>query len=145
MEGTMSLLWNPGDPPPPSMIDDDALLNAGGHSGIRSTWALAWPPSLDGGSEHAFASQVLFAAVDEYAPGGRTESHAHPDREKLFIVLDGFLEIAVGDEQRTLGPGGMAFVPVGASHGFANAGDSVLRVAQIIAHLGEADPGASRG
>ena len=137
----MSLMWNPGDPRPPSTIDADEELNQGGHSGIVSTFSISWPPALDGGSAFAYPSKVLFSAIDEYAAGGRTESHTHPDREKLFVVLDGFLRIAVGDEERVLSPGGMAFVPVGAPHGFSNAGDGVLRVAQIIAYLGEAPHG----
>jgi mannose-6-phosphate isomerase-like protein (cupin superfamily) len=137
----MPLIWSPGDPPPASLIEDDALLNAGGHSGILSTFALAWPPALDGGSEQAYASERLFVAVDAYAPGGRTEPHIHPDREKVFVVLDGSLEMTVGDEHRILTSGAFAFVPVGVPHAFANAGDGVLRIAQIIAYLGEGNAG----
>ena len=133
----MNLMWNPGDARPASTIDVDEELNQGTHSGILSTFSISWPPALDGGSTVAFPSNVLFSAVDDYSPGGRTESHTHPDREKLFVVLQGSLRIAVGDEERVLGPGGMAFVPVGAPHGFSNAGDGVLRIAQIIAYLGE--------
>jgi mannose-6-phosphate isomerase-like protein (cupin superfamily) len=135
----MGVMWNPGDPRHPATIDDDAELNSGGHSGILSTFALAWPPALDGGSKVAFPSRVLFVGVDLYAPGGRTASHVHPDREKVFAVSEGRVLISVGDESRVLEPGGLAFVPVGVEHGFETAGDENLRVLQVIAYPVHAD------
>ena len=138
----MRLMWNPGDPRPDTTIDaadDDTLNSPGGHSGILSVFALSWPPSLDGGSPTtppAFPTQRLFTGIDAYAPGGITPTHTHNDREKVFIVLDGLAEFSVGGETRILSPGGFAVVPVNAEHAFANAGDGILRVAQIITYLG---------
>ena len=134
MMSAMSMMWNPGDPRHATTIEDDALLNAGGHAGIISVFSLAWPPTLDGGSEVAFPSRALFVGIDLYAPGGRTASHTHPDREKVFVVNAGRVRMTVADESRVLEPGGLVFVPVGVDHAFENAGDGNLQALQVIAY-----------
>jgi mannose-6-phosphate isomerase-like protein (cupin superfamily) len=42
--------------------------------------------------------------------GYETGRHYHERQEELYIVLEGEIEIALGDERRTLGPGGLARV-----------------------------------
>ncbi len=46
--------------------------------------------------------------------------HRHPTREELLYVLSGRAEQWVGKEQRILGPGEVAFVPMGEVHGTYN-------------------------
>jgi mannose-6-phosphate isomerase-like protein (cupin superfamily) len=133
-EVEMSLMWNPGDPRHPSTLEGDDL-DAGGHLGIKSTFSLAWPFGFDGGRNTSSPSRELFVGLDTYAPGGITPEHVHPDREKVFVVLEGRARMTVGSESRTLDPGGVAFVPVNASHGFENVGDADLRIMQVIAWL----------
>ena len=134
----MSLMWNPGDPRHPSTLEGDDL-DPGGHAGILSTFSIVWPFGFDGGSNVSSPSHSMFIGLDTYAPGGVTPSHSHPDREKVFMVLDGRARLTVGDESRVLDPGGLAFVPVGVPHGFENEGQGNLRIMQVIAWL-EAPP-----
>jgi quercetin dioxygenase-like cupin family protein len=77
----------------------------------------------------------MFVGMDTYAPGGTTRLHAHPDREKMFMVLDGRARLTVGDESRILDPGGFAFVPVNVTHGFENVADYDLKILQVITWL----------
>ena len=57
-------------------------------------------------------------------PGfGGPALHRHADIDETFYVLDGTLTVQVGDERHELRPGQAGFVPRGAAHGFANAGD----------------------
>ena len=46
----------------------------------------------------------MFVAQDTYAPGGVTRLHVHPDREKVFLALEGKARLTVGDESRELDP-----------------------------------------
>jgi quercetin dioxygenase-like cupin family protein len=64
------------------------------------------------------------------APGGRVpSSHAHPEQEELFRVLDGQMRFRVGGRRITAGPGDTVRVPPGTVHHFANAGTRPARVA----------------
>ena len=130
----MSLMWNPGDARHPSTLEGDDL-DPGGHQGILSTFNIVWPFGFDGGSNAQSPSREMFVGLDTYAPGGITPSHSHPDREKVFMVLEGRARLTVGEESRILDPGGLAFVPVGVAHGFENVTDRNLRILQVIAWL----------
>jgi quercetin dioxygenase-like cupin family protein len=64
------------------------------------------------------------------APGGRVpSSHAHPEQEECFTVLDGRMRFRVGGRRITAGPGDTVVVPPGTVHHFANAGPQPARVA----------------
>lgn len=55
------------------------------------------------------------------APGGRVpSSHAHPEQEETFTVLDGSLSFRVGGRRLTVGAGETVTVPKGTVHSFAN-------------------------
>jgi quercetin dioxygenase-like cupin family protein len=57
------------------------------------------------------------------APGGRVpSSHAHPEQEERFTVLDGQMRFRVGGQRITAGPGDTVRAPPGTVHNFANAG-----------------------
>jgi quercetin dioxygenase-like cupin family protein len=64
------------------------------------------------------------------APGGRVpSSHAHPEQEERFTVLEGRMRFRVGGRRITAGPGQAVTVPPGTVHHFANASDQPARVA----------------
>lgn len=66
----------------------------------------------------------LFLAV-----GGRVpSSHAHPEQEEKFTVLEGRMRFRVGRRTVTLGPDDTVTVPPGAVHSFANAGVTTAQV-----------------
>ena len=47
--------------------------------------------------------------------------HHHQSRDEFFYILDGELELRVGEETQTAGAGTFAFIPRGTIHGFRNA------------------------
>ena len=130
-----SLMWSMHDPRHPSTVDPDAFAGSS-HVGVVSSVSLVGPDVLYAGSVAGYApSQRMEIGVDSYAPGGRTPSHAHADREKLFVVLAGRARVTIGSESRVLGPGGTAFVPVDVEHAFENVGDDTLHMLAAFAHL----------
>ncbi len=57
------------------------------------------------------------------APGGRVpSSHAHPEQEERFTVLEGRMRFRVGWRRLIAIPGDVVTVPPGTVHHFANAG-----------------------
>ena len=64
------------------------------------------------------------------APGGRVpSSHAHPEQEECFRMLEGRMRFRVGGRRLLAGPGDTVRVPPGTVHHFANAGSGPARVA----------------
>jgi uncharacterized cupin superfamily protein len=43
-------------------------------------------------------------------PGYTTPRHSHERQQELYIVLDGEIEFTLGEERRTVGPGGLVRV-----------------------------------
>ena len=53
-------------------------------------------------------------------PGSTTPAHHHERQQELYIVLEGEIEITLGGESRTLGPGGLARVDAGTVRNLRN-------------------------
>jgi quercetin dioxygenase-like cupin family protein len=63
------------------------------------------------------------------APGGRVpSSHAHPEQEECFTVVDGTMKFRVGWRSVTAGAGETVRIRPGTVHHFANAGPCPARV-----------------
>ena len=61
------------------------------------------------------------------------EEHTHPDHADGFYVLEGEAEFVLNDEVVRAGPGSFVAAPIGAVHGFRNAGEGELRLLNIHA------------
>jgi mannose-6-phosphate isomerase-like protein (cupin superfamily) len=66
-----------------------------------------------------------------HGPGKTGFLHTHDDHEQLYYVAAGRAVVAVGEEERTLGPGGVAYIPQGVVHGYRTSGDAPLRLLDI--------------
>ena len=69
-----------------------------------------------------FDSPRMFCDIYCFEPGQEQALHAHDDADKIYCVLEGKGTIAVGDEQREMGPGYAVLCPPGAPHGVVNSG-----------------------
>ncbi len=61
------------------------------------------------------------------------DPHVHADHVDSFYVLDGEAEFTVDGEIVRAGPGTWVAAPIGAVHGFRNAGDGELRMLNVHA------------
>lgn len=63
------------------------------------------------------------------APGGRVpSSHAHPEQEERFTVVEGRLNLRIGSRPVIARPGQTVAVPPGTVHSFANVTSEPVRV-----------------
>src|SRR5262249_17738238 len=46
--------------------------------------------------------------------------HIHPNTEEAMIILEGTLDVVLGDQRMTVGPGHVVLAPAGMVHGFLN-------------------------
>jgi quercetin dioxygenase-like cupin family protein len=74
----------------------------------------------------------------ELAPGGGNEPHRHVAFAERFTVVDGTLNVRVGDRDLDLEAGETAAAPIGALHRFANRTDApvTFRVELLPGHRG---------
>jgi quercetin dioxygenase-like cupin family protein len=77
-------------------------------------------------AEHLLMVRVLMP------PGRAHQFHRHPAMEEIIYVVSGTAEQWVGREQRLLGPGDAAHIPVDVVHGTYNAGSETLVFLAIL-------------
>jgi quercetin dioxygenase-like cupin family protein len=65
-------------------------------------------------------------------PGDQAPPHVHHSSDEAFYVVDGELEVLVGDERRILVTGELAFIPAGTVHTFANRGPAASRILTVM-------------
>jgi quercetin dioxygenase-like cupin family protein len=62
------------------------------------------------------------------APNARVPRHIHPNTEEAMIILEGTLEVVLGDQRITVGPGDTILAPAGTVHGFLNRAQEAARL-----------------
>jgi mannose-6-phosphate isomerase-like protein (cupin superfamily) len=80
----------------------------------------------------AYRGEASGAFLLELAPGARLERHTD-SAEEAIVVVEGRATVVVGEEERELGPGGVARVPREAPHEVRNAGATPLRFVGVYA------------
>ena len=66
-------------------------------------------------------------------PGQTQKPHTHGDLDKIYLGLEGTGRIAIGEEERTLGPGEAFLAPAGVEHGVINDSLDPLLVLVFVA------------
>ncbi len=66
------------------------------------------------------------------APNTRLPRHIHTNTEEAMVVLEGTLDVVVGRERMTIGPGHTVLAPAGTTHGFVNRYDQPARILFIF-------------
>lgn len=77
--------------------------------------------------------EFMFAGLNCFEPGQEHAAHVHAGQDKLYVVLEGEAEIAVGDEKQVIGAGGGAFAASGVLHSVRNCGSTQLIVLAVLA------------
>src|SRR2546428_13604850 len=68
----------------------------------------------------AQGSQSLKIGELTIAPNTRVPRHIHPNTEEAMIMLEGTLEVVLGNQRMTVGPGHDVLAPAGTVNGFLN-------------------------
>ena len=83
---------------------------------------------LPGWRGRIFRSANMTFATWRFAAGAEIHAHHHP-AEEVWQVLEGELEIRIGEEVRRAGPGMAAIVPADTPHAVVALSDGVAMVA----------------
>lgn len=65
-------------------------------------------------------------------PGRANRLHLHPNHDETKYVLEGEVEIRLGEQVVTAGPGTFVFIPRGTPHSHRNPGTSPVRMLDIF-------------
>ncbi len=80
-------------------------------------------------SSLAQAGERLLMATMEIGPGQRDQGHEHPF-DQCGLVVQGKIEMFIGQESRVLSPLAAYFIPAGVHHGWRTF-DSAARIVDI--------------
>jgi mannose-6-phosphate isomerase-like protein (cupin superfamily) len=80
-----------------------------------------------------FESPAILVGTNAFEPGQEHAAHSHAGADKIYYVLEGTGEFAVGDSRFTMGAGQMVAAPAGVEHSVKNPGPGRLLVMAIIA------------
>jgi quercetin dioxygenase-like cupin family protein len=65
---------------------------------------------------HAVAGDQVFLGRATYEPGTTVKRHSHEHTEQAMLIVEGSVDVTIGDEVRTLGPGDTCVVNRGIEH-----------------------------
>ena len=71
---------------------------------------------VDGVHLHAIGGERVLLCRVRYDPGKQVPWHAHEDTEQVMFILDGEVEMTIGDDTTTLRPGDVVVVNRGLHH-----------------------------
>ncbi len=75
----------------------------------------------------------VFSVVELVSePGTGVSLHVHDNEDELVYVLEGDIEVTLGDQAMKATKGVMALLPRGIPHGYTNIGDNPSRVLGVI-------------
>jgi quercetin dioxygenase-like cupin family protein len=77
-------------------------------------------------SLHAIAGDQVFLGRVAYEPGTVVPRHSHEHTEQVMLVLEGSLEMTIGADTRTLGPGDVCVVNRAVEHELRSDGGCVF-------------------
>lgn len=106
------------------------VLNPGEGQGI---WQLGNEFTLKATGEHTRGAYALLEQVCAGAPPPR---HVHEDEEEAFYVLEGSLDIHIGDEVIAAEAGSFCLVPRGTVHTFRSTGPRPARMLVVLSPPG---------
>jgi len=120
-------------------ISDRRFVTAAEKVDYQSPWTLEeWLCRSD-----IVNNQHLMMVRANMEPGRSHPFHSHPTREEMIYIISGKAEQWVGQQKKILGPGDMAFIPMGEIHGTWNVGDEMLVFLAILSPAQADEPSLS--
>ena len=81
-------------------------------------------------------SQHLVVGAEEIAPGASIPTHKHPMEDEVLLIHSGEAHVLLGEQERDLHAGGLAFIPANTWIGLKNISTQPLSVTFIFSAPG---------
>jgi len=84
------------------------------------------------GADHGIACSVSISVIE---PGAGAPLHVHPDVDEVLIVLEGTLDVQLGQDRCQVGPNHTVVIPGGVPHAFTAVGPTRARAMGFLPKL----------
>jgi quercetin dioxygenase-like cupin family protein len=84
-------------------------------------------------------SQHLVAGTEELAPGAAISKHRHLDQDEILLIQSGTAHVWLGDQERDVHAGGLAFIPSNTWISLKNTGTEPISLIFIFSAPGFED------
>jgi mannose-6-phosphate isomerase-like protein (cupin superfamily) len=112
---------------PPQIVDHETAVEIPWRPGYRRF-------TLAGKGQGVACS----ASLSILEPGAGAPTHLHDRVDEVIVVLEGMLEMWIGDERRQVGANHTVALPAGVPHGFVAVGPGQTRILAFLPQSGEA-------
>jgi mannose-6-phosphate isomerase-like protein (cupin superfamily) len=99
----------------------------------REIWQLGNEMQIKAGGDTTNGAYTL---LEQTCGGAPPPLHVHDREEEAFYVLEGMLDIQMGDRTLQAGPGAFCLVPRGTAHTFHSTSDTPARILVIVSPPG---------
>ena len=99
----------------------------------RAIWQLGNRFTLKAGGEQ---TQGRLAVLEQVCGGAPPPLHVHARDHEAFYVLDGSVDLYLGDDVHSVGAGAFCLVPPGTPHTFASTSPEPARMLLLVAPSG---------
>jgi len=96
-------------------------------------WRPGYRSFVLAGQEQGMACASSHAIMQ---PGAGAPLHIHAGADEILIVLEGELDVRLGEERRLVGPDHAICIPAGTPHAFTATGPGVTRMLTFLPRVG---------
>ena len=107
-------------------------IHADGSSPASSQFMLKVSPKNNG-------SQHLVLGTEELAPGAAIQKHKHLDQDEILLIQSGIAHVWLGDQERDVHVGGLAFIPADTWISLKNTGTEPVSLTFVFSAPGFED------
>jgi quercetin dioxygenase-like cupin family protein len=104
-------------------------------SAVEIPWRPGYRRFTLAGKDEGVACSASLSVVE---PGAGAPTHFHNSADEVIVVLEGTLEMWIGDERRLVGANHTVALPAGVPHGFVAVGPGPARILAFLPQSGEA-------
>ena len=104
-------------------------------SAVEIPWRPGYRRFTLAGKDEGVACSASLSVIE---PGAGAPTHFHNTADEVIVVLDGMLEMWIGDERRLVGANHTVALPAGVRHGFVAVGPDPARILAFLPQSGEA-------
>lgn len=104
-------------------------------SAVEIPWRPGYRRFTLAGKDEGVACSASLSVIE---PGAGAPTHFHNSADEVIVVLEGMLEMWIGDERRLVGANHTVALPAGVPHGFVAVGAGPARILAFLPQSGEA-------
>ncbi|HEX3952331.1 MAG TPA: cupin domain-containing protein [Stellaceae bacterium] len=102
---------------------------------VEMPWRPGYRRFTLAGKEHGVTCSASLSVIE---PGVGAPTHFHNSADEVIVVVEGALDMWIGDERMRVGANHTVSLPAGVPHGFVAVGPGPARILAFLPQSGEA-------